>query len=100
MDSLPSLESIYENSKACPDDMLTMICDFVSMFNYKIAFFLFIIYILLNSTVFYFQLINTISPGSYDTNEERLTERGLIVIGILLVSAYLVLDVLNKTDVI
>jgi hypothetical protein len=85
------------NNKA-PDDMLTMLCDFIGLFNYKVGFFLFIIYILLNSTVFYIQLINKISPNSYNTIDDKLTEKGLIVIGMLLVSSYLILDVLSKTD--
>lgn len=88
-----------KNNKA-PDDMLTMLCDFISLFNYKVGFFLFIIYILLNSTVFYFQLINKISIGSYDIIDDKLTEKGLIIIGLLLVGSYLILDVLSKTDYI
>lgn len=111
----PQNESIYNKSlkdenyiQACngkknnkaPDDMLTMLCDFISLFNYKVGFFLFIIYILLNSTVFYFQLINKISVGSYDIIDDKLTEKGLIIIGLLLVGSYLILDVLSKTDYI
>lgn len=74
---MSTLEKLYQKSHNIkkskpkqlddsPDDILTIICSVASVFNYKIGFFIFIIFILLNSTVFYFQVLNKISCNTYD----------------------------------
>lgn len=106
---MSTLEKLYQKSHNIkkskpkqlddsPDDILTIICSVASVFNYKIGFFIFIIFILLNSTVFYFQVLNKISCNTYDQKGDKITEKGILIIGGLLVTSYLVLDALVRYD--
>ena len=103
---MSTLEKLYEKSNKIkkskvddsPDDILTIICNTVSIFNYKIGFFIFVIFIILNSTVFYFQVLNKISNDAYDVKYDKITEKGIMIIGVILVTAYLILDALARSE--
>ena len=105
---MSTLEKLYQKSNKIkkskkddsPDDMLTIICSMVSVFNYKIGFLIFIIFILLNTTVFYFQVLNKISCNTYDAKQDKITEKGIVIIGGILVASYLMLDALSSHDYI
>lgn len=106
---MSTLEKLYQKKNKIkkskeiddsPDDMLTIMCSAVSIFNYKIGFLIFVIFILLNSTVFYFQVLNKISCDTYDTKQDKITEKGIIIIGSILVVSYLMLDALSRYDYI
>ena len=87
-------------NKKPPNDFLEMIISLFNKFNIKLSVLLFILYIIFNTDIFYIKLLSNISSNSYDTTKDQLTEKGLVVIGILLSISYLFLDLLDKHDYI
>lgn len=82
----------------CHSEFSIMFYKLIKQFNFKVAFLLFIFYILLNTDIFNKYILSKYQKNIYENNS--LTEKGLIVIGTLLSCIYMIIDVLNNNDYI
>lgn len=80
------------------DDLSNMLYKLVAQFNIKIAVLIFIFYILYNTDIFNKSIISKFQKNTY--NNDQLTEKGLITIGVLLSFTYIFIDVLNTNGYI
>ena len=79
-------------------DFSTMIFKLIKQFNVKIALLIFIFYVLYNSDIFNTFIVSKIDKNFYIN--DKLTERGLFINGILLSITYIILDLLNNNGYI
>ena len=68
--------------------------------NIKIGIILFFIYIILNLDIFIENVLSKIFNNVYDHNNDKILARGLIINGIILSLLYMLLDLLNKKNII
>lgn len=68
--------------------------------NIKISLLLFLIYYILNTDVFIERGLTKFFNGVYDNTCDKITERGIIISGILLSIGYLILDFLDKKNIL
>lgn len=87
-------EEIAEPKKG---DLINVIVDFMNEINYKLVFFLFMIFLLLSSDVFLAQILSNIN-GAMELN--TVTTYGTIIQGLFLILFYIIADMLIKTDLI
>jgi len=80
------------------DDLTNMLYKLVAQFNIKMAVLIFIFYILYNTDIFNKSIISKFQKNTY--NNDQLTEKGLITIGVLLSFTYIFIDVLNNNGYI
>lgn len=83
----------YDNN-----DLSYMLYKLVIQFNVKVAILIFIFYILLNTDIFNKYALIYFGNNIYENNQ--ITEKGLLVIGILLSLFYIIIDVLNQNGYI
>lgn len=80
---------LYQLSSRCYD-----------IINFKIALLLFLTHYILNTDVFIEKGLSRIFDNVYDINHDRLTEKGIIISGIVLSICYIFYDILDKKNVI
>jgi len=80
------------------DDLSSMFYKLIVQFNFKIAFLIFVFYIIFNTDIFNKFVISNFEKNIYVN--DSITEKGLIIIGVLLSISYIILDVLNNNDYI
>lgn len=68
--------------------------------NIKIAFLIFLFYIILNTDTFIENVLSKIFNNIYDSKNDAVTCKGIIISGILLSLIYIILDMLDKKDII
>jgi hypothetical protein len=66
----------------------------------KLASILFIVFIILNSDVYAENILAKFFTNSYDNSCDAITEKGIIISGILMVMIYIILDSLYENDCI
>lgn len=81
-DLFQSLAAIYDNS------------------NIKIAFILFVIYVILNTDIFAERVLRKIRSDTYDMTNDKVTSTGILVSGMILSITYIFIDLLASGDVI
>lgn len=85
---------------ACQEDGYGVIWSLISNMNIKIAILLFISYIILNTDIFTENILSNISKDTFDKNTLRVTNKGFIVTGLILIVIYLFLDLADKGGMI
>jgi hypothetical protein len=70
------------------------------LLNIKLAVIIFFIYVILNSDIFIENTISKYFNNIYDITNDKLTEKGIILSGILLSLCYLIIDLLDKKKII
>lgn len=66
----------------------------------KIASFLFIIFIILNSDIYAENILSKFFTNCYDSNYDNFTEKGIIISGIIMSLSYIILDSLYENKCI
>ena len=61
---------------------------------------LFFLYIILNLDIFIDNVISKVFCKVYDNENDKITNKGIIINGILLSMIYMLLDLLNKKNII
>lgn len=84
----------------CKDDGYGLIWNVMSSLNIKVAFLLFITYIILNTDVFTENILYNISYDSYDKKNMRVTNKGFMITGLILIVIYLCLDLGDRSGVL
>jgi len=82
-------------------DLYQLSNKFYDLLNLKIAFILFLLYYILNTDIFV-ELVfsNRYIIDAYDSVNDKITEKGIIISGIILSLCYLVIDLLDKKNII
>jgi hypothetical protein len=71
-----------------------------NMMNIKIAFLLFCVYIILNSDIFIEFSLSKMFCNIYDPVNDKVTNKAIIITGLCLSISYIVIDILDKKDII
>jgi len=66
----------------------------------KLASILFVVFIILNSDVYAENILAKFFTNSYDSSCDTITEKGIIISGILMVIIYIILDNLYENNCI
>lgn len=82
------------------EDGYGVIWTILSSMNIKIALLLFISYIILNTDIFTENILSNISNGAFDKRTMRVTNKGFIITGIILIIIYLFIDLADKGGMI
>jgi hypothetical protein len=71
-----------------------------NMMNIKIAFLLFCVYIILNSDIFIEFSLSKMFCNIYDPVNDKVTNKAIIITGLCLSISYIIIDILDKKDII
>ena len=82
-------------------DLYQLSNKFYELLNLKIAFLLFLLYYILNTDIF-IELVfsNNLLSNVYDRVNDKITEKGIVISGIILSLCYLIIDMLDKKNII
>lgn len=86
---------IKNSDKSSPDDLNEFLIDCSKSINYKIAFLIFLAYIILNTDVF---IENILSKFNNTSINNEITNKGIVISGLILSLTYILLDVLDKNS--
>lgn len=81
-------------------DLFQLSSKFYDLINFKIAFLLFLTYYILNTDIFIEKGLGRIFCNVYDSTHDKLTEKGIIISGIVLSLCYILYDFLDKKSII
>ena len=81
-------------------DLYQLSSKFYDLLNFKITFILCLVYYILNSDRFIEFGLERLFTNSYDKVNDKITEKGIILSGIILSLCYLILDLLDKKKII
>lgn len=81
-------------------DLFQLSSKFYELINFKIAFLLFFTFYILNTDIFIEKGLNKLFTNVYDTNNDKLTDKGILLSGIILSMSYIIYDLLDKNNII
>ncbi len=84
----------------CKDDGYGVIWSVISSMNIKIAFLLFISYIILNTDIFTENILYNISNEAFDKKNMKVSNKGFIITGLILIIIYLFIDLADKGGIL
>lgn len=80
-----------------PDDLASLLLAIFRMVNFKLAVFIFMLFIFLNTSSF----IDSVLVGFNDAVDGRQpTERGIVIQGVILTTAYILLSLMVEAELI
>jgi hypothetical protein len=101
LDSDPIFIISDEKKENETGDLYQLSNNFYDLLNIKIAFILFLLYYILNTDIFVeLAFSNKVLSDAYDSTSDKITEKGIIISGIILSLCYLVIDMLDKKNII
>jgi hypothetical protein len=89
-----------ENKKNKTGDLFQVSSKVYQTTNVKLGIILFFLYIILNLDIFIDNVISKVFCKVYDNENDKITNKGIIINGILLSMIYMLLDLLNKKNII
>jgi hypothetical protein len=92
------VEEEVENKGRRPDSFIDIFADFFGGVNYKIIFFLFAIFMFINSDIFIEKVLNRFD-GAVE-GRATVTNRGTIISGIMLILFYMTFDMLIRNRIV
>jgi len=81
-------------------DLFQLSSKFYDIINFKIAILLFLTYYILNTDIFIEKGLGRLFGNVYDISHDKLTEKGIIISGIVLSLCYILYDFLDKKNII
>lgn len=84
----------------CKDDGYGVIWSIISSMNIKIAFLLFISYIILNTDIFTENILYNISNEAFDKKNMKVSNKGFVITGLILIIIYLFIDLADKGGIL
>ena len=84
----------------CKDDGYGVISSVISSMNIKIAFLLFISYIILNTDIFTENILYNISNEAFDKKNMKVSNKGFVITGLILIIIYLFIDLADKGGIL
>jgi hypothetical protein len=82
------------------NDFCDLVYQLISNINFKIGFLLYIFYIIINTDVFHESVLYRLDPESYCYETYSVTNKGFFYIGLILICFYLLIDLLDKNEMI
>lgn len=92
------VEEEMDNNSRRPDSFIDMFADFFSGVNYKIIFFLFIIFMFINSDIFIEKVLSRFD-GAVE-GRSTITNKGTFVSSIVLILFYMTFDMLIRNRIV
>ena len=89
-----------ENKKNKTGDLFQVSNKVYQTTNVKLGIILFFLYIILNLDIFIENVLSKIFNNVYDNENDKITNKGIIINGIILSMIYMLLDLLNKKNII
>ena len=89
-----------ENKKNKTGDLFQVSNKVYQTTNVKLSIILFFLYIILNLDIFIENVLSKIFNNVYDNENDKITNKGIIINGIILSMIYMLLDLLNKKNII
>lgn len=89
-----------DDIKYTSDDLFNVSATVYDEMKLKLAFLLFIMFIILNTDIFAENILSKISKSNYDNSIDKITDKGIFTSGIILASTYVFLDILDKKKII
>jgi hypothetical protein len=89
-----------ENKKNKTGDLFQVSNKVYQTTNVKLGIILFFLYIILNLDIFIENVLSKVFNNVYDHNNDKILAKGLIINGIILALLYMLLDLLNKKNII
>ena len=96
--NITNTQTPQKKCKKPNDNLSQMFGNMVCECNFKISFLLFIFYVIFNTDIFNKYVLSLLGGNIYNGGE--LSERGILIIGILLSISYIILDMLNNKNII
>ena len=84
----------------CKDDGYGVIWSVISSMNIKIAFLLFISYIILNTDIFTENILYNISNEEKKKKNMKVSNKGFVITGLILIIIYLFIDLADKGGIL
>jgi hypothetical protein len=100
LDYEPIIDIINSKKSNDTGDLYQLSSKFYDILNLKISLLLFLTYCILNTDVFIEKGLNKVFNNVYDINNDKFTEKGIIISGIILSVCYIIYDLLNKKNII
>jgi hypothetical protein len=91
---------LYINDYRKTSDLFHLSGAFYDACSIKIAFVIFITYILMNTDIFAESVLSKISKKNYDMSSDKITGRGIVTSAMLFSLFYIIIDILYKCKVI
>lgn len=92
------VEEELENNSRRPDSFIEIFADFFGGVNYKIIFFLFIIFMFINSDIFIEKVLSRFE-GSVE-GRTTITNKGTFISSIFLILFYMIFDMLIRNRIV
>jgi hypothetical protein len=89
-----------ENKKNKTGDLFQVSNKVYQTTNVKLGIILFFLYIILNLDIFIENVLSKVFNNVYDHNNDKILAKGLIINGVILALLYMLLDLLNKKNII
>ncbi len=95
-------DPIIQELKQCnkTGDLYQLSSKVYDIINFKISLLLFLTFYILNTDVFIEKGLSRFFCDVYDTNNDKFTEKGIILSGILLSLSYILFDILDKKNIL
>ncbi len=95
-----SEELIFAECNTKNNDLFGVTGNLYDAMKIKVAFLIFILYIIINSDIFVENILSKFIKGTYDQSTDKCTEKGILVSGIVLSLLYIVIDLIYENDYI
>jgi len=99
------IEELYisvntNNKKFASEDLFHVGGAIYDASKIKIAFMIFVAYILINTDIFAESVLSKISKKNYDMNSDKITGRGIVISAMMLSMFYIIIDLLAASGII
>lgn len=94
-------DNVYDvQSLSKTEDLFHVVGAIYDSMNIKVAFILFITFIILNTDIFADNCLRKISANSYDLSQDKITGKGVMLSAMILSVFYIFIDILSAKKII
>lgn len=93
-------ELLITECKIKDNDLFGVSTNLYDEIKFKIAFLIFIIYLIINSDIFVEGILSKFISGTYNPAEDKVTEKGIITSGVVLSLLYILIDIVYEKNYI
>jgi len=95
-----SEELIFTECSTKNNDLFGVTGNLYDVMKIKVSFFIFILYIIINSDIFVENILSKFIKGTYDQGSDKMTEKGILVSGVVLSLLYIIIDLIYENGYI
>ncbi len=82
------------------NDLFGLAVSFYDKMNFKIAFIIFAAYVVFSTDIFAERVLNKIDPSAYDSMNDRILPKGIVMSAMITAIVYLLVDVMVQSEAI